>query len=54
MRELGDLYAFPGADLGVIKALQAAGVDRKAIFTVAERWRPWRAYATLHLWAGLA
>jgi 3-methyladenine DNA glycosylase/8-oxoguanine DNA glycosylase len=54
MRALGDRDAFPGADLGVIKALQAAGVERRAITEVAERWRPWRAYATLHLWAGLA
>lgn len=54
MRALGDRDAFPAADLGVIKALAAAGVDRRAIVGVAERWRPWRAYATLHLWASLA
>jgi len=51
MRALGDRDAFPGADLGVIKALEAAGVARRSVFDVAERWRPWRAYATLHLWA---
>ena len=53
MRALGDRDAFPAADLGVIKALQAAGVERRAISQVAERWRPWRGYATLHLWASL-
>ena len=53
MRALGDRDAFPAADLGVIKALEAAGVARRAIETVAERWRPWRGYATLHLWASL-
>lgn len=53
MRALGDRDAFPGADLGVIKALEAAGVERKRIATVAEGWRPWRGYATLHLWAAL-
>jgi 3-methyladenine DNA glycosylase/8-oxoguanine DNA glycosylase len=53
MRALGDRDAFPGADLGVIKALAAAGVERRMVATVAERWRPWRAYATLHLWATL-
>ena len=53
MRALGDRDAFPAADLGVIKALAALGVDRRAIVGVAERWRPWRAYATLHLWASL-
>lgn len=53
MRALGDRDAFPAADLGVIKALEAAGIDRRAIPSVAERWRPWRGYATLHLWAAL-
>jgi len=53
MRALGDRDAFPAADLGVIKALEAAGVERRAIADVAERWRPWRGYATLHLWASL-
>ena len=53
MRALGDRDAFPAADLGVIKALEAAGVARRAITAVAERWRPWRGYATLHLWASL-
>jgi AraC family transcriptional regulator of adaptative response / DNA-3-methyladenine glycosylase II len=53
MRALGDRDAFPAADLGVIKALEAAGVERRAIAAVAERWRPWRGYATLHLWASL-
>jgi len=51
MRALGDRDAFPSADLGVIKAMQAAGVARRSIVETAERWRPWRGYATLHLWA---
>jgi 3-methyladenine DNA glycosylase/8-oxoguanine DNA glycosylase len=54
MRALGDRDAFPATDLGVIKALTAVGVERGAIPTVAERWRPWRGYATLHLWESLA
>jgi 3-methyladenine DNA glycosylase/8-oxoguanine DNA glycosylase len=54
MRALGDRDAFPGADLGVIKALAAAGVERRSIVAVAEAWRPWRGYATLHLWASLS
>ena len=53
MRALGDRDAFPGADLGVIKALAAAGIPRTDIATVAERWRPWRGYATLYLWESL-
>lgn len=54
MRALGDRDAFPGADLGVIKALAAVGVERRGIVAAAERWRPWRGYATLHLWASLS
>jgi 3-methyladenine DNA glycosylase/8-oxoguanine DNA glycosylase len=54
MRALGDRDAFPSADLGVIKAMEAAGVNRRLIIQVAEQWRPWRGYATLHLWASLA
>jgi 3-methyladenine DNA glycosylase/8-oxoguanine DNA glycosylase len=53
MRALGDRDAFPAADLGVIKALEAAGVARRSIAGVADRWRPLRGYATLHLWASL-
>ena len=54
MRALGDRDAFPSADLGVIKRMQVAGVARQSILEVAERWRPWRGYVTLHLWASAA
>jgi AraC family transcriptional regulator, regulatory protein of adaptative response / DNA-3-methyladenine glycosylase II len=53
MRVLGDRDAFPAADLGVIKALEALGVPRANQLAAAERWRPWRAYAVLHLWESL-
>jgi 3-methyladenine DNA glycosylase/8-oxoguanine DNA glycosylase len=53
MRALGDRDAFPAADLGVLKAMAHAGVDRQKIADRAECWRPWRAYATLHLWESL-
>lgn len=43
--------AFPGADLGVKKALGTDDVRR--IEKRAERWRPWRAYAVMHLWRSL-
>lgn len=56
LRGLGDRDAFPAGDLGVRKALAAPG-ERLASEAAAERrsqsWRPWRGYATLHLWAGL-
>lgn len=53
MRALGDRDAFPAADLGVLKAMATAGIHRRDILAHAERWRPWRAYATLHLWESL-
>ncbi|MDQ2715700.1 MAG: DNA-3-methyladenine glycosylase 2 family protein, partial [Chloroflexota bacterium] len=56
MRALGDPDAFPGADLGLRRALEQQGVaaDLKSIERRAQAWRPWRAYATHHLWASLA
>ena len=44
--------AFPATDLGVRKAL---GIDdERKIIAHAEAWRPWRGYATMHLWRSLA
>lgn len=43
--------AFPGADLGVKRALGSDDVRR--IERRAERWRPWRGYAVMHLWRSL-
>jgi AraC family transcriptional regulator of adaptative response / DNA-3-methyladenine glycosylase II len=56
MRALGDPDAFPATDLGVRKALERAGRrgDPRAAIQLAERWRPWRAYAVQHLWASLS
>jgi AraC family transcriptional regulator, regulatory protein of adaptative response / DNA-3-methyladenine glycosylase II len=53
MRALGDPDAFPPTDLGVRRALAALGqpTDRRSVEALGEHWRPWRAYATLHLWA---
>jgi AraC family transcriptional regulator of adaptative response / DNA-3-methyladenine glycosylase II len=55
MRALRDPDAFLASDLGVRKALVRLGHagDRRNVAAVAERWRPWRAYATQHLWASL-
>jgi AraC family transcriptional regulator, regulatory protein of adaptative response / DNA-3-methyladenine glycosylase II len=53
MRALRFPDAFPAADLGVRKALAAPGQplpSEKLVFERAEAWRPWRAYAALHLW----
>jgi AraC family transcriptional regulator, regulatory protein of adaptative response / DNA-3-methyladenine glycosylase II len=52
MRALGWPDAFPASDLGVRKAL---GVDTaRAAEERAAAFRPWRAYAVIHLWQGLA
>jgi 3-methyladenine DNA glycosylase/8-oxoguanine DNA glycosylase len=50
MRVLGDRDAFPATDLGIVKALGARGVQRERVLAAAEPWRPWRAYAAIHLW----
>ena len=46
----GDPDAFPGSDLGLRRAMERLGLEPRR----ADRWRPWRAYAALHLWASLA
>jgi AraC family transcriptional regulator, regulatory protein of adaptative response / DNA-3-methyladenine glycosylase II len=46
----GDPDAFPGSDLGLRRAMDRLGLQPGR----AGRWRPWRAYAALHLWAALA
>jgi AraC family transcriptional regulator of adaptative response / DNA-3-methyladenine glycosylase II len=55
MRALRDRDAFLPTDLGVVRALEALGVDArpKAVQTLGERWRPFRSYAVIHLWASL-
>jgi 3-methyladenine DNA glycosylase/8-oxoguanine DNA glycosylase len=53
MRELREPDAFPAADIGLMRAMaDEAGVrpNAAALLARAEAWRPWRAYAALHLW----
>jgi AraC family transcriptional regulator of adaptative response / DNA-3-methyladenine glycosylase II len=56
MRALRDPDAFLPTDLGVRHALDGLGADGRpaAAERLAERWRPYRAYAVQHLWASLA
>jgi AraC family transcriptional regulator of adaptative response / DNA-3-methyladenine glycosylase II len=57
MRQLREPDAFPVGDVALMRALaNAKGVRPTAqqMLARAERWRPWRAYAALHLWASLA
>jgi AraC family transcriptional regulator of adaptative response / DNA-3-methyladenine glycosylase II len=46
MRGLGDPDVFMGSDLGVKRTLGAG-----AGAVSGDQWRPWRSYATVHLWA---
>jgi AraC family transcriptional regulator of adaptative response / DNA-3-methyladenine glycosylase II len=46
MRAVGDPDAFPASDLGLRRALDSLGGSTGQ----ADRWRPWRAYAAVHLW----
>jgi AraC family transcriptional regulator of adaptative response / DNA-3-methyladenine glycosylase II len=52
LRAMGWPDAFPAGDLGLRRAL--GDVSTSECETRSERWRPWRAYAAAHLWAGTA
>ena len=54
MRALSHPDAFPAGDLILRRAASADGtlLSEKALRTLSEPWRPWRAYAVLHLWRG--
>jgi 3-methyladenine DNA glycosylase/8-oxoguanine DNA glycosylase len=48
MRALREPDAFPSTDLGLLRALNlnsARELERRS-----EAWRPWRAYAAMHIW----
>jgi AraC family transcriptional regulator of adaptative response / DNA-3-methyladenine glycosylase II len=53
MRALGDRDVFLETDLGVKRALERLGHDTRpaALLALTEGWRPYRAYALMHLWA---
>jgi len=52
MRALAWPDAFPHTDLGVMKAL--GETEARRVLAAGEAWRPWRAYAVMHLWQKLA
>lgn len=51
MRALDWPDAFPHTDFGVMKALGETNPER--VLKRAQPWRPWRAYAVMHLWRSL-
>lgn len=55
LRGLGDPDAFPASDLGLQLAAKQLGLptDQRSLIEHSARWRPWRSYATQHLWTTL-
>ncbi len=56
MRALGATDAFPSSDIGILRALTDQKGERPspdAARRRAEKWRPWRSYAVMHLWQSL-
>lgn len=53
MRALREPDAFPAIDLGLIRAMEALGhpVTKAQFVERSQAWRPWRAYAAMHLWS---
>lgn len=53
LRALGEPDAFPNGDLALRRAASQPGktLSPRALEQRAEPWRPWRAYAALHLWS---
>ena len=52
MRALGWPDAFPHTDLVLMREMGESNPRR--VLAAAERWRPWRSYALLHIWNGAA
>lgn len=52
MRAFREPDAFPAADVGLLRAMRAADGRPTPVRLLARAalWRPWRAYAALHLW----
>ncbi|MEW6019080.1 MAG: 3-methyladenine DNA glycosylase 2, partial [Pseudomonadota bacterium] len=53
LRQMREPDAFPHGDVALMRALagpDGARPSAEAMARRAEAWRPWRAYAALHLW----
>jgi AraC family transcriptional regulator of adaptative response / DNA-3-methyladenine glycosylase II len=53
MRALREPDAFPAADIGLMRAMDDGGgrPSPQTLLARSQSWRPWRAYAALHLWS---
>jgi 3-methyladenine DNA glycosylase/8-oxoguanine DNA glycosylase len=49
MRDLREPDAFPEAGIGMVRLATGEPLSPAELLARAERWRPWRAYAALHL-----
>jgi len=57
LRALREPDTFPSADAGLPRAMADQTGQRPTpaeALARADAWRPWRAYAIMHLWASLA
>ncbi len=56
MRALSNPDAFPAADLILRReaSTETTPLSTRALISRADAWRPWRAYAVMHLWRGAA
>jgi AraC family transcriptional regulator of adaptative response / DNA-3-methyladenine glycosylase II len=56
LRGLQQPDAFPASDLGLVQAISALlgeKISPARLAELSESWRPWRAYAAMHLWKSL-
>jgi len=51
LRGMGDPDVLLVTDLGVRRGARAVGIDATTLAHHGLRWRPWRSYASHHLWA---
>lgn len=56
MRAMREPDAFPAGDVGLLRAMadEHGRPSAAALLAAADAWRPWRAYAALHLWTSSA
>jgi AraC family transcriptional regulator of adaptative response / DNA-3-methyladenine glycosylase II len=56
LRAFGEPDAFPSDDRALRRGLGTWAIrsSREQLLSMAEAWRPWRAYAAMHLWAATA
>ena len=55
LRQLREPDAFPAADIALMHAMsrqEGRAYSAAELLERADAWRPWRAYAAQHLWAG--